>query len=236
MPLADWLDTCSDRILMLDGAMGTQLQARGLAGGDCPEQWARRHPVELAEIHSAYVDAGADIILTCTFGGSPLKLAGASLDDETEAINWALARVAREAAPETIILGDIGPSGEMIAPLGTKTADEIRDAFARQVAGLADVVDGFLAETMSDVEFNATFEVDSADWRRHQLDPETSAYDSPQDHWIAALQGRVDLLPTAELALQTMLISEGIYLSDARGCEVTPDEVREASKSTAVKL
>ena len=150
--MADWLDTCRDRILILDGAMGTQLQARGLAGGDCPEQWAREHPVELAEIHAAYVKAGADIILTCTFGGSSLKLAGAGLDAETEAINWALARVAREAAPGRIVLGDIGPSGEMISPLGTKTADQVRDAFSRQVAGLADVVDGFLIETMSDVD------------------------------------------------------------------------------------
>ena len=137
---------------MLDGAMGTQLQARGLAGGGCPEQWAREHLVELADIHAAYVKAGSDIILTCTFGGSPLKLAGAGLDGQTEAINWALARVARQAAPGKIVLGDIGPSGEMIAPLGTKTAEQVRDAFGRQVVGLAGEVDGFLIETMSDLD------------------------------------------------------------------------------------
>ena len=61
-------------------------------------------------------------------------------------------------------------------------------------------------------------------------------YDSAQHHWIAALQGRVDLLPTAELALKTMLISQGIYLSDRLGREVTADEVREHSVSTAVKV
>ncbi|NIA21150.1 MAG: hypothetical protein GWP05_04070 [Anaerolineaceae bacterium] len=153
--MANWLDACrgeDNRILMLDGAMGTQLQARGLTGGDCPEQWAREHPVELAEIHTEYIKAGADIILTCTFGGSPLKLAGAGLEGQAEAINWALARVAREVGPETIVLGDIGPSGEMISPLGTKTADQLRDAFGRQVVGLAEVVDGFLVETMSDLD------------------------------------------------------------------------------------
>ncbi len=62
------------------------------------------------------------------------------------------------------------------------------------------------------------------------------AYDSAQHHWIAALQGRVELLPTAEVALNTMLVSEGIYLSDRLGREVTADEVRESSRSTAIEL
>ena len=90
--------------------------------------------------------------------------------------------------------------------------------------------------TLCDMEMNATFELDSADWRWHQLNPEISAYDSPQHHWIAALQGRVPLLPTAELALATMLISEGIYQSDRLGREVTGDEVLEMSVSTALKV
>jgi predicted dehydrogenase len=90
--------------------------------------------------------------------------------------------------------------------------------------------------TMSDVETDATFQVDSVDWRWHQLDAEQNAYDGPQQHWIAALQGRVDLMPTAELALETMLISEGIYLSDTLGREVTAQEIQENSKSSAVDL
>lgn len=90
--------------------------------------------------------------------------------------------------------------------------------------------------SVADVEMNATFEVDSADWRWHQLDPLQEAYDSPQHHWIAALQGKVPLLPTAEIALATMLVSEGIYLSDRLGREVTADEVVSQSKSTAAKL
>ncbi|NLX58699.1 MAG: homocysteine methyltransferase [Phycisphaerae bacterium] len=136
---------------MLDGAMGTQLQARGMGSGECPEQWAREHPIDLAAIHAAYVEAGADILLTCTFGGSSLKLSRAGLAGETEAVNWALARVARDAAPDAILLGDMGPCDEMIEPLGDKTPDEVRRSFVRQAAGLADVVDGFLIETMSDV-------------------------------------------------------------------------------------
>jgi hypothetical protein len=73
-------------------------------------------------------------------------------------------------------------------------------------------------------------------FRVHNVRGIGDEYDSAQHHWIAALQGRVDLLPTAELALNTMLISEGIYLSEKLGREVTADEVREASVSTAVKL
>lgn len=90
--------------------------------------------------------------------------------------------------------------------------------------------------TLADMEMNASFDLNSADWRWHQLYEDTDAYDSPQHHWIAALQGRVELLPTAEVALATMLISEGIYLSDQLGREVTADEVREMSRSTAIKL
>jgi predicted dehydrogenase len=91
--------------------------------------------------------------------------------------------------------------------------------------------------TESDIEMDATFNLDSWDWRMGQLFPdEHDAYRSAQHHWIAALQKRVKLLPTDQLALQTMLISEGIYLSDRLGREVSAEEVLKASKSTAVKL
>jgi len=90
--------------------------------------------------------------------------------------------------------------------------------------------------TLHDMELNADFETKRIDWRWHQLDETQTAYDGTQHHWIAALQGRVPLLPTAELALDTMLVSEGIYLSDKLGREVTADEVLEMSVSTAVNL
>lgn len=90
--------------------------------------------------------------------------------------------------------------------------------------------------TVTDMDMNATFDLNGADWRWHQLAENTDAYDSPQHHWIAALQGRVELLPAAEIALATMLISEGIYLSDRLGREVTAQEVAENSRSTAIKL
>ncbi len=90
--------------------------------------------------------------------------------------------------------------------------------------------------TMDDVEMNSTFEIDQTDWRWHQLDPLQSCYDGPQQHWIGALQGKVPLIPCAEIALQTMLISQGIYLSDKLGREVTAEEIEKLSESTAVDL
>ena len=90
--------------------------------------------------------------------------------------------------------------------------------------------------TFEDVEGDMTFDLKQTDWRWHQLNATEDAYDSSQDHWIAALQGRVPLIPTAEVALQTMLISEGIYLSDRLGREVTAEEVLSHSKSTALKV
>jgi predicted dehydrogenase len=87
-----------------------------------------------------------------------------------------------------------------------------------------------------DLDMDSSVNLDGASWRWHAVRRNGDAYDSPQQHWVAALQGRVKLLPTAELALNTMLISEGIYLSNKLGREVTAAEVVKNSKSTAVKL
>lgn len=90
--------------------------------------------------------------------------------------------------------------------------------------------------SIGDLDVDSTADLNRFNWRLHNVRTDGDAYNSPQHHWIAALQGRVELLPTAELALNTMLISEGIYLSDKLGREVTADEVRESSQSSAVKL
>ena len=94
---------------------------------------------------------------------------------------------------------------------------------------------GFFHST-GDLDLNVSANLDTLVQRLHDLRENADAYDSPQQHWIAALQGRVALLPTAELALNTMLISEGIYLSDRLGREVTADEIRASSQSTALAL
>jgi len=90
--------------------------------------------------------------------------------------------------------------------------------------------------SVGDLDLDSAANLDGFDFRLHRIRENGDAYDSPQQHWIAALQGRVELLPTAEIALYTMLISEGIYLSDQLGREVTADEVRESSQSTALEL
>jgi predicted dehydrogenase len=89
---------------------------------------------------------------------------------------------------------------------------------------------------IGDMEIDSTVNLKSFDWRLHSIRENADAYDHPQNHWVAALQGRVELLPIAEIALNTMLISEGIYLSDELGREVTAEEVRESSRSTAVEV
>ena len=89
---------------------------------------------------------------------------------------------------------------------------------------------------VGDLDLNTTVDLKSFDWRVHSLRPDADAYDHPQNHWVAALQGRVELLPIAEIGLNTMLISEGVYLSDNLGREVTAEEVKAASRSTAIAV
>ena len=90
--------------------------------------------------------------------------------------------------------------------------------------------------SIGDLDLNSTVNMDALKWRLHAVRENGDAFDSPQEHWIAGLQGRVPLIPTAEIALNTMLISEGIYLSTTLGREVTAEEVGEMSKSTAVNI
>ena len=90
--------------------------------------------------------------------------------------------------------------------------------------------------SVGDISFDSTANLGEFDYRMHNVHEQGDIYDSPQEHWVAALQGRVDLLPSAELALNTMLISEGIYLSSKLGREVTAEEVRAESKSSAISV
>jgi 5-methyltetrahydrofolate--homocysteine methyltransferase len=143
-----------ERILIADGATGTVLQTAGLPPGVSPERWNLERPEAIRALHQAYVEAGADLILSNTFGGSRLRLGKAGLGDRVREINLAGAGLAREAAGEKVlVLGDIGPTGRMLKPLGNLAIEEARTSFAEQAAVLADGgVDAIIIETMSDLK------------------------------------------------------------------------------------
>jgi 5-methyltetrahydrofolate--homocysteine methyltransferase len=138
---------------MADGAAGTALQNAGLPSGTAPERWNLENPDAIRALHRGYVEAGSDLILTNTFGGSRLRLEMEELGDQTYEINLTAARLAREVAgEEVLVLGDIGPTGQLMEPMGTLTYDQAVGVFAEQVGGLAEGgVDAILIETMSDL-------------------------------------------------------------------------------------
>ena len=142
--------------VMADGAMGTMLFASGLASGDPPETWNLAHPDIVRGIHRGYLDAGARILLTNTFGANRLRLALHRLEGRVEHLNRTAAILLRAevtaSGRDALVAGDIGPSGEIMAPLGTLERDDAIDVFAEQagalVAGGADLL---WIETMSDL-------------------------------------------------------------------------------------
>lgn len=136
------------RHLLLDGGMGTMLQAAGLQAGELPELLNLTHPDEIAAIHRAYVEAGSEVVTTNTFGANRLKLGDAASVDEVFA---AAARCAR-ASGARYVAGDIGPLGALLRPMGTLSFDEAYELFAEQArAAAAAGVDLFIIETMTDL-------------------------------------------------------------------------------------
>lgn len=141
-------------VFFLDGAMGTLLIEAGAPIGCCNEYLNLDSPEIVSEVHRAYLDADADAILTNTFGGNGPALKRHGHSDEVYTINHAAARVAREVAGEDrYVLGDIGPCGDFLQPLGSLKEDELEGTFAEQARGLIEGgVDGFIIETMTALE------------------------------------------------------------------------------------
>jgi methionine synthase I (cobalamin-dependent) len=143
--------------LLADGATGSNLFERGLQSGDAPELWNSDHPERVAELQRAFVEAGADIILTNSFGGTRHRLKLHRAEDRVAELNEQAARIARAEADRAdrvvLVAGSMGPTGEILEPLGPLSLDDARAAFAEQAVALVrGGVDLLWIETMSSIE------------------------------------------------------------------------------------
>jgi len=146
--------TGSASVIVADGATGTMLQAAGLPPGTPPEGWLLDNAEAVFDVHRAYIEAGSELILTCTFGATRPRLERSGLDDRLDDINRRAVEIAREAAgDEAFVAGDIGPMGEFLAPLGDLTYQEAVDIFSEQANALTGAgVDVLYIETMAALE------------------------------------------------------------------------------------
>jgi 5-methyltetrahydrofolate--homocysteine methyltransferase len=149
------LETLRERRLVCDGAMGTQLMLAGLENGECGEAWNLSHPERVLKIQRNYVDAGADCLITNTFGGSRLMLKRHGHVEHLNEINQAGARIARQAFGnrEGFVLGDVGPLGAILEPYGDLSQDEARAAYEEQCRALIEAgADAIIIETQTSLE------------------------------------------------------------------------------------
>ena len=148
------IEVAETRTILSDGAMGTQLQERGLVAGICPELWNVECPDDVKAVHLAYLDAGSTIISTNTFGGNGIKLQAYGLSGRVHELNKAGAALARVAAgPVRFVAASVGPTGKFLEPLGEMTPEECADVFEQQARALADGgADVILLETFSDLD------------------------------------------------------------------------------------
>ena len=155
--------------LLLDGATGTNLFAMGLEAGEAPELWNIDSPEKIRALHNGFINAGSDVILTNSFGGTRYRLKLHNAQDRVRELNVAAARIARECADaadhKVIVAGSVGPTGEILEPVGTLSHEDAVAAFREQIAALmeggADVI---WAETISsEEEFRAISEAAEAE-------------------------------------------------------------------------
>jgi 5-methyltetrahydrofolate--homocysteine methyltransferase len=137
-------------VLIADGATGTTCQRMGLPLGVAPEEWVLTEPERILELHRGFAEAGSDIVLTCSFGGTGLRLADGPFAGRARELNRRAAELAREAVGNGVLVaGSLGPTGQLCEPLGTLTHDEAADSYAEQAEALAEGgADLLVIETM----------------------------------------------------------------------------------------
>ncbi|HEY8347713.1 MAG TPA: homocysteine S-methyltransferase family protein [Symbiobacteriaceae bacterium] len=140
-------------VLVFDGAMGTMLQAQGLPPGACPDVWCLERPDAVAWVHRQYIEAGAQIVETNTFGANPLRLSHYGLEGKVKEINRAAVRIAREAAEgRALVAGSMGPLGALVEPLGELSFDEAYACFRAQAEAFREEPPDFIIiETIADL-------------------------------------------------------------------------------------
>ncbi|MEO0018784.1 MAG: Bifunctional homocysteine S-methyltransferase/5,10-methylenetetrahydrofolate reductase [Verrucomicrobiota bacterium] len=145
-------EACLVSHLTCDGAMGTELIQRGMRLGECGMRWNSERPADVKAVHQAYRDAGCRLITTNSFGGSRSMLERHGLGGQVAEWNRQAAEIAAEiAGPEAWVIGDVGPFGDFLEPMGDTTVAELEDIFGEQIAALvAGGADAILVETMSD--------------------------------------------------------------------------------------
>ena len=143
------------RVVVLDGATGTNLQKAGMPTGVCPEQWILEHPQTLIDLQKAYVEAGMDIVYAPTFTASRIKLEEYGLEDRLEEMNRALVALSKEAVAgsEALVAGDLTMTGKQLSPIGDLPFETLVEVYKEQARVLADAgVDLFVIETMMSLQ------------------------------------------------------------------------------------
>ncbi len=143
-----------EKIVILDGATGTNLQKMGMPGDVCPEKWIIEHPETIQELQRRYVDAGCDMVYAPTFSANSIKLKEYGLESQVEEINQRLVQLSREAVGEDILIaGDMTMTGQQLKPMGDLTFDELMDCYEEQAKAIAGAgVDVFVVETMMNLQ------------------------------------------------------------------------------------